>query len=142
MTDCRKIFFDTAPLIYLLDKDATWGQVMRETVTHFIEKDIMMVSSVVTCMEYLVHPYRDGNQEKIDAFWELLDACSLNICPITRETAALAAKLRSQYGSLKGMDALQLSISCIENCDVFLTNDKRLCQCKEAHCILIDDFVK
>ena len=101
MTDCRKIFFDTAPLIYLLDKDATWGQVMRETVTHFIENDITMVSSVVTCMEYLVHPYRDGNQEN-----------------------------------------LQLSISCIENCDVFLTNDKRLCQCKEAHCILIDDFVK
>ena len=38
------------------------------------------------------------------------------------------------------MDALQLATAVQEDCDVFLTNDKQLCQFKEIKCITVEDW--
>ena len=36
------------------------------------------------------------------------------------------------------MDALQLASACVYGCDVFLTNDKQLCQFTELRCVTLD----
>ncbi len=40
--------------------------------------------------------------------------------------AGEAYELRAKYQFLKGMDAFQLAIAINENCDQFVTNDKKL----------------
>lgn len=46
MTDCWKVFLDTAPLIYLLDNDANYIQKIRLIFTELLEAGIPIVSSV------------------------------------------------------------------------------------------------
>ena len=87
MTDCRKVFLDTAPLIYLLDNDANYIQKIRLIFTELLEAGIPIVSSVITCEEYLVFPFRTNNREKIAAFCEFVSDCGIVLRNIDRETA-------------------------------------------------------
>lgn len=140
MTDCRKIFLDTAPLIYLLDNDANYIQTVKSIFSELLSNDIPMVSSVITCEEYLVFPYRTDNWEKITAFYEFVSDCGIVLRNIDRTTAEKAARIRAEYPHFKGMDALQLASACLSGCDVMLTNDNQLKQFQEIRCITIDGW--
>ena len=140
MTDCRKVFLDTAPLIYLLDNDANYIQKIRLIFTELREAGIPIVSSVITCEEYLVFPFRTNNREKIAAFCEFVSDCGIVLRNIDRETAEKAARIRAEYPYFKGMDALQLASACLSGCDVMLTNDNQLKQFQEVRCITVDGW--
>ena len=63
-----KIFLDTSPLIYLLDNDVNFGEKTKRILTSLSEQESAFASSVITCTEYLVVPYRNGNRMRIEAF--------------------------------------------------------------------------
>ena len=67
MTEYSKVFLDTTPLIYFLDADENFGERTRLILEEILTSGRMVVSSVITCMEYLVYPYRTGNRQKIDS---------------------------------------------------------------------------
>ena len=140
MTEFNKVFLDTAPLIYFLDDDIHFGGKMRDILEYILNSGKKMITSSVTCAEYLVFPYRTANREKADVFFEFTDDCHIDILPITVEIAKKAAAIRAQYPHFKGMDALQLAAAVHEDCDVFLTNDKQLCQFKDIKCITVEDW--
>lgn len=140
MTDCRKVFLDTAPLIYFLDNDANYVQTVKGIFSELLSNDIPMVSSVITCEEYLVFPYRTGNGEKIASFYEFVSDCGIVLRNIDRATAEKAARIRAEYPHFKGMDALQLASACLSGCDVMLTNDNQLKQFREVRCITVDGW--
>ena len=138
MTD-SKIFLDTAPFIYLLDNDENFGDKTSKILSSFVQKNHRLVSSVITCTEYLVVPYRTNNRPSINAFWELIDDCRVDLYPITQSVALKAAEIRSAY-KFKTMDSLQLAVACMEECDLFLTNDKQLRQFQEIRCVTIEEW--
>lgn len=138
MTESR-VFLDTTPLIYLLDNDANFCAKTARILSLLESKNSTFISSVVTCTEYLVIPYRMENTEKIEAFWELIVNCPIILYPITKNIADKAAKIRSEY-HFKTMDSLQLAAACLENCDIFLTNDKELTKFKEVRCVTVEEF--
>ncbi len=140
MTECKKVFLDTAPLIYFLDEDANFGEKMRCILETVLGTDRKVVSSVITCDEYLVYPFRTNNQEKIDVFFEFTKDCSIDLTPITVEIATRAASIRAKYEHFKPMDALQLAVAAETGCDVFLTNDKQLKQFEEIRCITVEEW--
>lgn len=140
MTGCRKVFLDTAPLIYLLDNDANYIQKVRDIFTELLEAGIPIVSSVITCEEYLVFPFRTNNREKIAAFREFVSDCGIVLRNIDRAAAEKAARIRAEYPHFKGMDALQLASACLSGCDVMLTNDNQLKQFGEVRCITVDGW--
>ncbi|MBR5163779.1 MAG: PIN domain-containing protein, partial [Schwartzia sp.] len=96
MTD-SKVFLDTSPLIYLLDNDANFGEKTRRILSALSEQEATFVSSVITCTEYLVIPYRNGNRLRIEAFWELITDYPIVLYPITQQVASKAAEIRAQY---------------------------------------------
>lgn len=61
MIECNKIFLDTTPIIYFLDEDANFGEKVRNIFEEIILSGKKMLSSVITCEEYLVYPYKTGN---------------------------------------------------------------------------------
>ena len=140
MTGYEKVFIDTAPFIYFLDENELFGDAVRKIFEEIINSEKTMISSVVTCEEYLVYPYKTDNQEKIDAFYEFTSDCGIELCPITNDIANKAAEIRAKYESFKSMDALQLAVATIRGCDVILTNDRQLCQYSELKCITIEDW--
>ena len=59
---------------------------------------------------------------------------------ITKLIAKTAAELRAKYVGLKLADSLQLASSIVCDCDVFLTNDKRLKQVTEANVLYLGEM--
>ena len=140
MTEYKKIFLDTTPIIYFLDEDINFGEKVEHLFGEFIEKKCPMATSTITCTEYLTYPYRTGNTEKINVFFEFLTDCNIQIHPIDISIAKKAAQIRARYKDFKTMDCLQLATACLQQCDLFLTNDKQLRQFDELKCMVIDDF--
>ncbi len=140
MTGYKKVFLDTAPLIYFLDADEHFGETVRKIFEDILQSDKQMLTSVITCEEYLVYPYKTGNEEKVAAFREFISECGIPLCPIDVETAKKAAKIRARYKDFKAMDALQLASACMQGCDLFLTNDKQLRQFKDLICVTVDEW--
>lgn len=140
MTGYSKVFLDTTPLIYFLDNDIHFGDKVRKIFEEILEKGQKMVSSSITCAEYLVYPYRTRNQEKIDVFFEFTGDNGIELIPVTVETAKRAAAIRAEYRDFKAMDSLQLAIAVETNCDLFLTNDKQLRQFRDLKCITVEEW--
>ena len=140
MTEYKKIFLDTTPIIYFLDADINFAEKVEQIFERFIEKKCPMATSAITCTEYLTYPYRTGNREKINVFFEFLTDCNVQIHPIDINIAKKAAQIRAKYKDFKTMDCLQLATACLQQCDLFLTNDKQLCQFDGLKCMVIDDF--
>lgn len=139
MTEYKKVFLDTTPLIYFLDDDIHFGLKTRQIFEEILYNDRLLLTSVLTCMEYLVHPYRTNNQAKIKACADFLNDCHIPVLSINLEIATRAAQIRAAYKDFKSLDALQLATACVYGCDAFLTNDKQLRQFREIHCLTIDD---
>ena len=68
MTDFKRVFVDTSPIIYYLENSALY----RDKIKHFFEmcldNNIEIVTSTITVEEYLVFPYASGRMEFADNF--------------------------------------------------------------------------
>lgn len=90
--------------------------------------------------EYFVFPYRNKEYSFIDMFNRLVDTTNMKIVEINQEIAKKAAQIRAEYKGFKAMDALQLAVACLSECDFFLTNDKQLKQFDEINCLTVEEL--
>lgn len=141
MTGFNKVYLDTAPLIYFLDDIPVYGKTVERILTDLLTSNKSIVTSVITCAEYLVYPYRTDNQKKIDTFWNFLKNCNIPLYKVNVAVAEKAAEIRAEYRYFKAIDSLQLSLAISHNCDLFLTNDKQLCQYKGLRCLTVDEYI-
>lgn len=140
MTDCKRIFFDTTPLIYYLEKnDLYYRQVGAFLAEHH---DADFCTSTISIMEFLVQPYKEQNDVIIGNFGLFLQRLDFKIEKISVSIAKKAASIRASYPTFKSMDALQLATACAQDCDFFLTNDKQLRQFSEIECLMVDDLLQ
>lgn len=143
MTDFKKVFIDTAPFIYFIEKNEDNPQYYNKVKKFFDDayyNDVDFVSSVITVEEYLVFPYKIHSQEYVDLFEKLIKTLELDVVIIDEKIAKKAAEIRAEYKSFKAMDALQLAVASLSGCDLFLTNDKQLRQFKEIKCITVEEL--
>lgn len=137
----KKIFVDTSPIIYLLDKKSPFCSKAEKIFDFILNKNsATVITSSITCTEYLVYPYRTNNLKAEKAFWKFLDECKIDIRNIDITTAIKAAEIRAEYPYFKTPDALQLATAIINGCDLFLTNDKQLKNFKEISCVTIEEW--
>lgn len=143
MIGFKKVFVDTAPFIYFIEKDSNNPQYYEKVKAFFkygYDNDKRFVSSVITMEEYFVFPYRNKAYSLIDMFNRLVATTDMEIVEINQEIAKKAAQIRAEYKGFKAMDALQLATACLSGCDLFLTNDKQLKQFKEIKCITVEEL--
>ncbi len=143
MTDYNKVFLDTAPFIYFIEKDSNNPQYFDNMKQFFEEgyrENKEFLTSVITMAEYIVFPYRNQKMSYIYSFHRLVDTLDMEIAEVDQEIAKKAAQIRAQYKNFKAMDALQLATACVTGCDLFLTNDKQLKQFAEIKCVTVDDL--
>ncbi len=139
-TGSKRVFLDTAPIIYFLDNHKLYGEKMALIIDELLKSEIAMVSSVITAEEYLVYPLRMKSQKAVDAFFRFHNDYEIPLVPVSLEIAEKAADIRAVYTHFKSMDALQLASALMMKCDLFLTNDKRLKQFRELPCIIVDEW--
>lgn len=94
MTDFKRVFVDTSPIIYYLENSALY----RDKIKHFFEmcldNNIEIVTSTITVEEYLVFPYASGRMEFADNFKRFIAYMNIQVIEIDCEIAEQAAKIR------------------------------------------------
>lgn len=119
-----RIAFDTSFLIPVLE-DVKEGEQSATRILRTLErKEIFLVTSTVTLLEILVHPYRRGESDRVALYYSYLTRYPLvRLEPVTAEIAARAAQVRAVYG-FKTPDAIQLATALLGGATLFLTGDR------------------
>lgn len=138
MKDSKKIFFDTAPIIYYLQESDLYFNTMISFLRQ--NRDGDYVISAITATEYLTYPFRENDEKLINDFYSFIDDMEVEIKEIDMRIAVKAAQIRAEYKFFKPLDSLQLATACITGCGIFLTNDKQLKQFKEIKCVTMADI--
>ena len=140
MTDFKRVFIDTAPIIYFLENSSLYVESMKKFFTRCMKEHIQIVTSTLTIEEYLVAPYSNGKTEYVDNFKKFIEYMNIEVVDIDSSIAEQGAKIRGQYKNFKAMDALQIATAIEKKCDMFLTNDRQLRQEKELPCMTMEDI--
>ncbi len=140
MTDFKRVFIDTAPIIYFLENSPLHMESMEKFFSRCLKNHIQIVTSTLTIEEYLVLPYSDGKMEYVDNFKRFIEYMDIEVVDIDAAIAERGAKIRGQYKNFKAMDALQIAAAVVRKCDMFFTNDKQLRQEKELPCMTMEDI--
>lgn len=139
MTEFKRVFVDTAPIIYYLENSSLYLDSIKRFFAKCIEENIQIVTSTITIEEYLVFPYSSGKMEFADNFKRFIEYMNIEVIDIDPTIAEQGAKIRGQYKNYKAMDALQIAAAIVSGCDMFFTNDKQLKQEKELPCMTMED---
>lgn len=139
MTDFKRVFIDTAPIIYFLENSSLYVESMGKFFSRCMKEHIQIVTSTLTIEEYLVSPYSNGKLEYVDNFKRFIEYMNIEVVNIDSVIAEQGAKIRGKYKNFKAMDALQIATAIVSRCDMFFTNDKQLRQEKELPCMTMED---
>jgi predicted nucleic acid-binding protein len=83
------------------------------------------MTSVLTLLEVLVKPLRDGHSQIADEYRRLLTRSSnLKLLASDEAVSQRAASLRASHAWLRTPDALQLPTAIEHGADVIVTNDE------------------
>ena len=135
----EKIFLDTAPVIYFVEKNPDFALKAQEIFNRLDDGKLIAVVSPITLAECLVVPYKQETPDVAQVFTDLLvNSESVLFYPIDEITADKAADLRARY-NLTLTDALQLAVAIQAECDAFLTNDIDLKRVKEIPIIVLSE---
>ncbi len=140
MIESRRIYIDTSPYIYYLEKNIIYGNKVKRFLMDHYDSDAKFITSVITIEEYSIVPYREKNAKLLNDFDMLIEDTETDVIDITKSIAKKAAQIRAEYKNFKSMDALQLAAAVKSGCIIFLTNDKQLRQFKEITVLTMEDL--
>lgn len=140
MTEFKRVFVDTAPIIYYLENSALYMDSVKKFFEKCVKENIQVVTSAIIIEEYLVFPYSSGKIEFADNFKRFIEYMNIMVVDIDPNIAEQGAKIRGKYKNFKAMDALQVAAAIVSGCDMFFTNDKQLRQEKELPCMTMEDI--
>lgn len=127
----KRIAFDTSFLIPILEDTSLKGNQFTRILQLSEKKSVTLITSAITLLEVLVHPYRASDFEAVDRYYGYLTQQNiLHILPLTADIADRAADLRARYG-FKTPDAVQIATALEGNATLFLTQDRHFRKQKE-----------
>ncbi len=137
----KKIVIDTSPIIYYMEEDTKYLDILEKFFTRVDNGEIEGIVSVITLLETLVRPLKEkdsvlaGNYRRI-----LTESRNIELVDITPEIATKAAEIRSKYGTLLP-DAIQAAVTMNHKADFLLTNDKGFSRIKEISPLMLMEMI-
>ena len=134
-----RLGFDTAPLIYFVERHPDYIDVAREVFRQVDVGTIEGVTGMISLAEVLVVPKRLNNKILEEAYHDvLLTSRNFTTVEIDVGIADRAADLRTRY-KVKLPDALQVAAALEAGCEAFLTNDEALSAITDLRIIVMKD---
>ena len=121
----KTVGLDTAPLIYFIEENPAYIETVRFLFEAMDRGDFLVVTSTVTLLEVLVHPFRSNNRKLAAEYRDILLNSKLTILEVSTSIAEQAAQLRAAH-NIRTPDAIQVSAALSAGASHFLTNDIRL----------------
>jgi predicted nucleic acid-binding protein len=117
---------DSAPLIYFIEENPTYLEMTDAFFEAMVRGEFRVVTSVVTLLEVLVYPLRQGNRILAQQYRDILfNEEGLTTIAVSPAIAEVAAQLRASY-NLQTPDSIQMATAISGGASFFLTNDARL----------------
>ena len=136
----QRVGLDTAPLIYFTEQNGAYLGKVDPFFQALGNGELQVVTSVMTLLEVLVRPIRDGNLTLAQTYREfLLNTTDVTIYDVSREIAEEAARLRALY-KIRTPDSVQLATAIHEKATFFLTNDIVLAPLPDIKILVLDDL--
>jgi predicted nucleic acid-binding protein len=134
----KRLYMDTAPLIYYVETHPTYIAIMDEVMNILDSPSIVAMSSVILLPEVLVFPVRQGRNDLEKAYRDIFTQSKrFQLIPVSRAIAERSIVLRAQY-NLRTPDALHIATAIEKQCDAFLTNDLGLQRVTEIPILVLD----
>lgn len=140
LADVRRIYLDTAPLIYYVEANPGYVTKMDVVITAVENNPIDATSSVITLVEILSRPLQLEDHRLVQEYRDILiNSGELRLIPVTVQIAGIAADLRARY-NFRTPDALHMATAIHTGCDIFLTNDMDLKRVTEIIVLALDEL--
>lgn len=137
----ERIGLDTNVFIYFLEDHPRYGAWCTSLFSLVERGDHPAVTSTVTLLELLAHPYREKKEELAQKIFALAGSYpNLEWVSVSMEVADRAAELRARY-RLSTPDAIQVATALRCKATRFYGNDRSLRRVKEIECLLVDDLI-
>ena len=131
---------DTAPLIYFIERHPVYLAQVRPFFQALDRGELRVVTSTVTLLEVLVHPFRRGDAVLLQQYRDiLLNVQGLDTIPVSPAIAEEAARLRAVHRLLPA-DAIQLATAINAGAAAFLTNDTGLPRLATPRLLVLDEL--
>ena len=137
-----RVCMDTAPIIYFIEKNPKYLGVLKPVFLEIDTGRIEAITSTITLLEVLVHPFRTKNDILAEKYRDiLLYSEGLTTFGIFHEVSEMSSKLRAKY-SIRTPDAIQIAVGLLYRASKFLTNDSALKKVSDIDVLVLDDFLK
>jgi predicted nucleic acid-binding protein len=134
--------FDTMPLIYYIEENPNYLKMVEPFFEAVERGEFEVVTSIITLLEVLVHPIRDGNEGLAQRYRDLLlETEGLFTVEIDQAIAEEAARLRAIF-NIHTPDSIQLATAIFTGASFFLTNDTRLPSLPNLKTLVLEDLKK
>ena len=136
----QTVFIDTAPLIYFIEENDRYIESLTEFFDAVTRLDIMLVTSMITYIEILSLPEKQGQAKLAARYREFLtNSEQLSIYPLTVPVAEAAIRFRAHEG-LRTPDAIQLATALVCGADFVLTNDRAWRKIHTPRVVIINEL--
>lgn len=135
-----KVYLDTAPVIYSVEKHADYWQILLSLWQSLKAREIEIFTSELTLLETLVQPIKQNNQTLVSAYESLLTATDINLLPISLDVLREAANRRASQ-NLKTPDAIHAATAFSANCAYFVTNDSGFKRLSNIQTVVLSDLI-
>lgn len=124
----NRLYLDTNLFIYAVEAISPFAEQVRPLLQVADHGEIQLVTSLLALAETLVKPCRIQDEWLIATYRRLFTQppSGLVVLPLDADILESAARLRAATSGLRLPDAIHLATAELAQCDVFLTNDKRL----------------
>lgn len=138
----KTVFLDTAPIIYFIEGHSVYQSLLFDVFRANDEGAFQFVTSSLTLIEVLVQPMRQGRDDLVEQYEQILSAApNLKIIEMDVAAAKNAAQLRAEF-NFKTPDAIQLAIGQAGKASFFLTNDLNLKRARGIDVVCLKDFLQ
>lgn len=121
VVDGALVLVDTAPIIYFLERDATYAPRFRPLFERQSAGAIQFAVTTITIAEVLTGPFKAGEEALAKRFRAVME--SWRVVALTSDIAESAARFRASLG-LRTADAIQVASAIAVGADALLTHDR------------------
>lgn len=127
LSSSDKVALDTNLFILAYGKKDFLSDLARDFLDNLKTLSPKIIISVLVFEEFLVQIYKRKLERNISEYEDFITIGGLaTVLEVDREIARYAARLRSEYPSLRTPDAIHLASAIKGGAKVFITTDKRI----------------
>ncbi|MBC7526853.1 MAG: PIN domain-containing protein, partial [Chthonomonadaceae bacterium] len=118
------IYVDANIVLYTVDWHPVYAPLCAPLWQASQQGSVTVFSSELTLLETLVVPFRTQDQYQREVRESLWKRSNNSLLPITKDVLREAAHLRATISGLKTPDAIHAATALINQCNLFITNDR------------------